>query len=462
MIRKHLSRAAILYAAFLGLGNANRAVAENIAVVIAGEGVDQSEVIAIADRVERRGYRILSSFRPSSGELREIAAVMSEAHIFGSGQRIAILLGNFAKTRNEIFFLSRNTQLGAPSALFATGLPLSAVFDFTETAPADSAILLGHDFPLSVDARSLLDQQTPQGTAVITGPLHQMVSFSINNLLETADSLPKKVGAFEELTISGFVAPRVAFPVSEIALQVEASDLRKEATLWEIVKSVDGFEAYKLYLDAYPEGRWHREARAQFQQLQQKEIRDAAEIEASLKMSREQRIQIQNTLNRLQLKTNGVEGVFGPVTRGSIAEWQRNSGYRATGYLTAEQYLALVAIRLNASSPAESDSPKKHSNLQDSIFSDNSLAFLRRVRLTEEMKLSLPRETYLAIEHSLEDNGFLNAIPDGVFDVETRIALRAFQDAKGLEPTGYLNNDTVAAFALDQDAVKSDTLSGEN
>lgn len=443
-LRKLFSLLPIL--AWIFLSNGVRA--ENIAVIVAGGKIAQSDFAKIADRFEQNGFRVLSSYRPKGAELRDITAVMSESEIFGAGQRVVVLLGEVARSRNEAFFVVNRSVGASSTTLYTQSIPFSAIFDFTAPAPADAAILIGSDLPQSASNASTLAMHVPQGTALIIGAHRDIVAFSANGLLETAQSLPDKIAKFDTLEIFGFAAPRLAFPVSDIALQVEASELRKEATLWEVVKSVGSFEAYKLYLDAYPDGRWNPAAQSQFNLLQERETREAAEAEGALSLSVDQRQQIQRTLRQLQLQTNGLDGIFGPVTRRSIAEWQRSSGFRATGYLNADQYLALVALRLNTSSSNEADELDTTAlELDDTDFSNNSLAFVRRVRLVEEIALGLTVDQIEAVERELLHKGFLNSTPDGVFDIRSRVALKEFQLANDLEGTGFLNQETMELFA---------------
>lgn len=69
----------------------------------------------------------------------------------------------------------------------------------------------------------------------------------------------------------------------------------------------------------------------------------AAQTEAALNLSRQQRATIQAGLTRRGFDTRGVDGVFGRGTRNAIAAWQRANDFSATGYLTAQQVQRLSA-----------------------------------------------------------------------------------------------------------------------
>lgn len=63
----------------------------------------------------------------------------------------------------------------------------------------------------------------------------------------------------------------------------------------------------------------------------------AAQVEAELRLSRDQRRAIQAGLTRQGFDTRGVDGIFGRGTRAAIAAWQRANDAQPTGYLTAAQ-----------------------------------------------------------------------------------------------------------------------------
>ena len=69
----------------------------------------------------------------------------------------------------------------------------------------------------------------------------------------------------------------------------------------------------------------------------------AAQAEAVLNLSREQRRAVQAGLTRRGFDTRGVDGSFGRGTRNAIAAWQQANDLTATGYLTANQFERLTS-----------------------------------------------------------------------------------------------------------------------
>lgn len=66
-----------------------------------------------------------------------------------------------------------------------------------------------------------------------------------------------------------------------------------------------------------------------------------AEAEQALSLNREDRREIQLRLRLAGVEPGGADGVFGPRTRQAIADWQRESGLPASGYLDRDQIAAL-------------------------------------------------------------------------------------------------------------------------
>lgn len=60
-----------------------------------------------------------------------------------------------------------------------------------------------------------------------------------------------------------------------------------------------------------------------------------------------------------------------------------------------------------------------------------------------EQALGLSREQRRAVQQALTDRGFDTQGVDGVFGRNTRFAIRAFQEASGFEPTGFLTGAQV-------------------
>ena len=68
----------------------------------------------------------------------------------------------------------------------------------------------------------------------------------------------------------------------------------------------------------------------------------AQEIEQALKLTRDERRQIQIALAAVGFSPGTMNGLFGLQTRGAILSWQRSLGQPETGYLNADAAIALL------------------------------------------------------------------------------------------------------------------------
>ncbi|MGZ3216539.1 peptidoglycan-binding domain-containing protein [Paracoccus sp. T5] len=147
----------------------------------------------------------------------------------------------------------------------------------------------------------------------------------------------------------------------------------------------------------------------------------AAQAELDLGLTRTRRVQIQRDLIALGYDPKGADGLFGAGTREAIRTWQRNTGQRATGYVTAAQVGAL-----------RSDAEARGSETAGS-----------RAEAIDEDLLGLTRAERMKIQERLISLGYLRGQADGVFGSATRNAIGRWQGDNGLEETGYLKAEQV-------------------
>lgn len=147
----------------------------------------------------------------------------------------------------------------------------------------------------------------------------------------------------------------------------------------------------------------------------------AAQAELNLGLTRSQRMQIQRDLMGLGYDTNGADGLFGSGTREAVRAWQRNTGQRATGYMTAAEISALRADAEARGTEATGD----------------------RAAAIDEDLLGLTRSERVALQQRLIALGYLTGQADGIFGSTTRRAISRWQGDNGLSETGYLGAEQV-------------------
>lgn len=145
-----------------------------------------------------------------------------------------------------------------------------------------------------------------------------------------------------------------------------------------------------------------------------------AEIEAALKLTRTQRVEIQKQLTALGYEAGVADGLWGAKTRVAIKGWQKANKKTQTGYVTAAQ-VRLIADQAGKVAPPP---PTNEAAL-------------------EEQLLQLSVEERADLQSRLRQLGYETGRVDGTFSATTRRAIGAWQADEGERVTGYLTADQV-------------------
>ncbi len=155
----------------------------------------------------------------------------------------------------------------------------------------------------------------------------------------------------------------------------------------------------------------------------------AAQIEASLRLTRTQRIEIQRQLTKIGYNTGVADGLWGSRTRTAISTWQRANRRAQTGYVTAAQ-VKLIATQAGGVTP-------------DPEPDDSDGAAL------EERLLSLTVAERADVQRRLTRLGYNPLRTDGTFGPGTRRAIAEWQADEGEPVTGYLTADQVRLIRVE-------------
>jgi peptidoglycan hydrolase-like protein with peptidoglycan-binding domain len=116
---------------------------------------------------------------------------------------------------------------------------------------------------------------------------------------------------------------------------------RRDRIAWQRARRLDTPEAYREYLETYPDGVSAAEARARLAELLPPEedpaIVRARDAEAALRLGPVTSLLIEQRLASLGFPPGRIDGTFDDDTRNAIAAYQRSVRASATGYLTDAQ-----------------------------------------------------------------------------------------------------------------------------
>ncbi|MEI2688085.1 MAG: peptidoglycan-binding domain-containing protein [Cypionkella sp.] len=248
--------------------------------------------------------------------------------------------------------------------------------------------------------------------------------------------LPILAAASFTLSAPACAEPDFGKIISGIAQSLIDQELDRNAYL-EAQRS-NTVSAYRNYLTRFPKGAFRVNAEQALKKLgaavdpvnpppTDGVSQSPASVEASIGLSRAQRILIQKQLTAIGYSTGVADGLWGANTRRAIAKWQTANKMAVSGYVTAPQ-VKLIARQAGSSVDIEPDVP---------MVSDDPV---------EERLLSLTYDERREVQRMLTLLGYSTRGVDGSFGANTRRALASWQRDEGLRASGYLTADQLRAL----------------
>jgi peptidoglycan hydrolase-like protein with peptidoglycan-binding domain len=128
--------------------------------------------------------------------------------------------------------------------------------------------------------------------------------------------------------------------------------------------------------------------------------------------------QVQQTLVNRGFRAGPIDGVMGAATRSAVKQFQQSENLEATGQLNRQ---TLVALGVQPDT--------------------TSAAAVRPVNV-------YGAGTIRKVQQTLNNRGFEAGPADGTMSAQVQAAIRDFQKSENLEPTGQLNEQTLAALGM--------------
>jgi peptidoglycan hydrolase-like protein with peptidoglycan-binding domain len=289
------------------------------------------------------------------------------------------------------------------------------------------------------------------------------------------------------LNTLGFQPQSLIMQPSDAVPAPNLPQIEPSLTAWTNAQNANTADSYRDFIFDHPRSPYVEEARRRLDQIENDPVRLAQIAEDALNLTRNERRAIQRNLTLLEFDTRGVDGIFGPGTRGAIRNWQQNNGFAQTSYLTTEQInrIDAQASRRAAEVAAEEERAREQAlslerdyweetgargtpagyqayleRYPDGIFADearNRLAALNDATNDAANDAARAREDALninpvlrrLIENRLQQLGFNPGQVDGRFDSDTRRAIGRYQAQGNLTSTGYLDQATLARLLAD-------------
>jgi len=127
--------------------------------------------------------------------------------------------------------------------------------------------------------------------------------------------------------------------------------------------------------------------------------------------------EVQQTLHQRGFRVGPIDGVMGPSTQAALKSFQQSQNLETSGQLNRQTLVAL-GVQPDSMSGVER---------QAAVYGP---------------------PTIRKVQQTLNNRGFHAGPVDGVMNPSTLVAVRDFQKSENLEPTGMLNQQTLAALGM--------------
>ena len=472
------------------------AVADDTAVLMGVSRYDElrrvsdgTDILDAAGALRDAGYNVTTL---SNGTARNMRRVMDAFTADATaGDRIVVgLSGRFATDGQRSWYLPENSNEPSPFGL-GDAISIETVMQIMAQSPGQSVLVLG--YPQSNFAsfgpylrEGVGNLDIPQGVTVIFGDPGQ-----VDNALSRAIAAPGEdvidfVRNNRNLNSLGYQPQPFVMQPTDDATAPPATPTDRSVAAWNEARAANTADSYRNFLFDFPRSRFAAEARARLDDIENDPVRLAELEEQALNLTRNERRRIQRDLTLLEFNTRGVDGIFGPGTRGAVRNWQQQNGFTQTGFLNTAQINRIDAQASRRAAEIEAEEAKAREEAErlerdyweetgergnaaglraylerypNGIFAERARAELDELTSNNstnndaaqarENALNLNPVLRRLIESRLSSLGYDVGDVDGRFDRTTRRAIARYQSRSRLTSTGYVDQPTLARLLAD-------------
>jgi peptidoglycan hydrolase-like protein with peptidoglycan-binding domain len=334
-----------------------------------GRTVLATDMLGADGALEQLGFKVIAL---RNGRADTTAAALADflALVPDADRLLVVLSGRFATDGGQSWFLTAEADAPNAFSVAMSGISLESLLRVLATAPGQAVLVLGAEANDTDDLGPLLRAgigplTIPQGVTVLRGEPRDVGVFVRTRMVQPAADLIASITQTRQISAEGYVPRSLVFMPAQRDVAIDTtdvppvSDTASENALWDGARALDTVDAYRNYLRRYPAGRHAGQAEALIAEIISEPNRAARLAEDALSLSRDQRREVQRSLSLLGYNTRGIDGIFGPGSRGAVTNWQQQNGYSQTSYLTAEQISRLGAQASRRAAELEAEAERK-------------------------------------------------------------------------------------------------------
>lgn len=310
-----------------------------------------AQVMDTATAFEEMGFLVIAGEGLSAEEMRaQLVGSFDQAQREDAERVVVVLAGHFAHAASGLWLMGADSSDAGLALADGQGLRVQVIAELAAQAGDTAVIWLAPaatdvDFGPGLASGIPENLNLPDDISLLKGPVAQVVQ-GVRSSLRPGTTLASIVRANRALTGEGALPETVAFLPDGFV-----PGARADQRAWRIAQDADSEAGYQAYLDAFPNGQNAQAARSELDR-----IRNAPDrIEAALFLTREEQRAIQRDLVTLGYDTRGIDGIFGPGTRGAISSWQDRNTLEQTGFLTRDQIFLLAAQAADRAAEIEAE-----------------------------------------------------------------------------------------------------------
>lgn len=449
---------------------------------------DGTDVLGAADSLRDAGYEVSTlangSARDMNRLLERFATDAAEAD-----RMVVGLAGQFVTDGTRSWFLAKDANRPSPFGL-GDAVSLETVMRVLAQAPGQAILILGFDQGAGDTIGDYLrqgigDLDVPQGVTVIYGEPNLADNVVIDGVTERGSDVMAFVRDNRRLRALGYQPKTLILHPDEDQPAPPIAVIEPSLRAWNDAQEANTANSYRDFLSDNPRSPFASQARDRLAEIENDPIRMAELAESALNLTRNERRAIQRNLTLLDFNTRGVDGIFGPGSRGAIRNWQQDNGFAQTSYLTASQINRIdgQASRRAAEIEAEEELAREEALSLDRDYWEETgargdqagyRAYLERypegifaseaqsklqvetapepddsAARAQEEALNINPVLRRLIESRLAGLGYNPGNVDGRFDRNSRRAIAQYQSQRNLSSTGYIDQPTLARLLAD-------------
>ncbi len=302
----------------LGMFGSVAQAAENLALIITNKDYREFSISRDAfEAADLNGDLVDAGFdvrviRNMSRRAMEQLAPTIRKEIDSASRVLVFISGHVFSTSRESWFVATDAQHQDGLLAGAYGLPISAIVDILGEKAGSSILLVGDaGNPQRLGdglSYGYVPNNIAQGVTVFSGRTGALVRLVRDELLvpgtstmAAAEQAPRGVSAF------GFLSRSHSFLPVPATIQSDEPIDELELLIWDSARTAGSLASITSYLDRYPSGHFADQANALLTDLQKSPLEMAKDAEAVLKLSRDDRRDIQRNLSLLDYDTRGVD-----------------------------------------------------------------------------------------------------------------------------------------------------------